>query len=175
MPAPLPSWVAHSCLEMTSPSQIPRPGRLIHGANPLSRNRPPTGAELQQQTLRRCVPANPTSPLDRQLLPPEPRAPAPGSSRVAPGLEALPRAHSTPTCPFGSNSPLRSMLAAGPPLRGRPRRASSRSPDSNPWAPAAANPSASRRGQAGDPFVPGSPAPQGHGEPEPRAEGTGAH
>ncbi|TKC47279.1 hypothetical protein EI555_006466 [Monodon monoceros] len=67
------------------------------------------------------------------------------------------------------------MLAAGPPLGGRPRRAPSQGPDSNPWALAAANPSASRRGQAGDPLVPGGPAPQGHGEPEPRAEGTGAH
>lgn len=67
------------------------------------------------------------------------------------------------------------MLASGPPLRGRPRRAPSRGLDSNPWEPAAANPSASRRGQAGDPLVPGGPAPQGHGEPEPRAEGTGAH
>ena len=67
------------------------------------------------------------------------------------------------------------MLAAGPPLGGRPRRAPSQGPDSNPWALAAANPSASRRGQAGNPLVPGGPAPQGHGEPEPRAEGTGAH
>lgn len=67
------------------------------------------------------------------------------------------------------------MLAAGPPLRGGPRHAPSRGPDSNPWAPAAANPSASRRGQAWDPLVPRSPAPQGHGEPEPRAEGTGTH
>lgn len=66
------------------------------------------------------------------------------------------------------------MLATGPPLRGRPRRTPSRGPDSNPWAPAAANPSASRRGQAGDPLVPGGPAPQGHGELQPRAEGTGA-
>ncbi|MEJ1288651.1 hypothetical protein NN561_019685 [Cricetulus griseus] len=56
------------------------------------------------------------------------------------------------------------MLAAGPPLRGRPRRAPSRGPDSNPWAPAAANPSASRRGQAGNPLVPGYPVPQGHGQ-----------
>lgn len=119
--------------------------------------------------------ASPRSPPARQRLLPGRGPRAAGSSRVAPGLEALPRAHSTPTCPFGSNSPLRSMLAAGPPLRGRPRRAPSQSPDSNPWAPAAANPSASRRGQAGDPLVPGSPAPQGHGEPKPRAEGTGAH
>lgn len=65
------------------------------------------------------------------------------------------------------------MLAEGPPLRGRPRRAPSWGPDSNNWEPAAANPSASRRGQAGNPLVPGDPVPQEHGEPKPGAQGTG--
>lgn len=157
---------------MTSLSQIPRPGRLIHGANPVSRNRHRQGLSPSSNP---SVGASPQSPPARQGLLPRLGARAPGSSRAAPGLAAMPRTHSTPTCPFSSNSPLRSMLAVGPPLRGRPRRAPSWSPDSNPWAPAAANPSASRRGQTGDPLVPGSQAPQGHGEPEPRAQGTGAH
>lgn len=137
-----------------------------------SRNRPPKGVKLQQQPLGRCVPAKPASPPGAAS---RAGAPAPGNSRAAPGLAAVPGVHPTPTRPCGSNSPLRSMLAAGPPLRGRPRRTPFRASDSNSWAPAAANPSASRRGQARDPLVPGGPAPQGHGEPEPRAEGTGAH
>lgn len=135
----------------------------------MSRSRPPTGTELQQQPLRGCVPVKPAS---RQGL--------------LPGLEiwrraALGRVPSSPLCPvriqlqLAPAAPTHLCEACWPPLRGRPRRAPSRGLYSNPWAPAAANPSASRRGQAGDPLVPGGPAPQGHGEYKPRAEGTGAH
>lgn len=58
---------------MISLSQIPRPGRLIQGANPLTPNRPPAWAGLQQQPP--SAGAYPQSPSARQgLLPgPEPR------------------------------------------------------------------------------------------------------
>ncbi|XP_042636424.1 formin-like protein 5 [Orycteropus afer afer] len=83
--------------------------------------------------------------------------------RTVPGFAALPDAHPTPTCPCGSNSPLRSMLAAGPPLRANPRARSALGPAACSAEPAAclcrlehfANPfEGGRRPPAGGPRPP---------------------
>lgn len=96
-PAPLPPPAAHSGLRLTPPGLISRPGHSIHGANPVSHNWPPTGAEPQQQPLGECARQNPPAP--RGLLPGS-GAPAPGGSR----------AHGSFLSAFNFNLPLRLQL-----------------------------------------------------------------
>lgn len=147
----LPLQVVHCGLQTTSADRSPgRPGYWIQRTQIQSLATSPVGSRAPQQPPSAAESPRPLA-LSNSY---RPGASAPGGSRAAPGLTRLCPVRIQPCC--GSNSPRR-MLAAEPP-RGSGLSAP---PGVSSSGAGCANPCASRRGQAGDPLVPGGPAPQG--------------